>query len=81
MSIQKKSLLSSLNTTKKAIVASTPATPTVESGTRAASARPAVKLATRAAAKLATRAAVKLATRNATRLAVRNATRLASRQS
>ncbi|HLV87660.1 MAG TPA: hypothetical protein VKV39_11820 [Candidatus Sulfotelmatobacter sp.] len=44
MTIQKKSLLSTLNTTKKAIVASTPATANVEPATKSlASHSPAVR--------------------------------------
>lgn len=71
MSIQKKSLLSSLNTTKKAIVASTPAKPEVESGS--------VRNATRPAIRAAERNAIRAAERNALRLAQRNALRLAER--
>jgi hypothetical protein len=49
MTIQKKSLINSLNTTKKAIVASTPATGTAASGTvkPALSVRPGLKAGTR----------------------------------
>jgi hypothetical protein len=50
MTIQKKSLLSTLNTTKKAIVASTPAAPSVEPATKSlASHSPAVRAPARRA--------------------------------
>jgi hypothetical protein len=62
MSIEKKSLISTLKTTKKANVASGAAVPTVESG---------VKTAARAAVRNSARAAVRNSARAASRAALR----------
>ena len=70
MSIQKKSLLSSLNATKKAIVASTPA-PSVENPSAHTGVRTAARMSTRTAARMATRTAARMATRTAARMAKR----------